>query len=73
MQSKAAEARMKHEWRKRRVLIKQADAQRRWDRAYEMLLMWAAAAEPCKADHQPILQPFEEDNDEPDKPDERER
>jgi hypothetical protein len=55
---------MKHAWRKWRVLIEQADAQRRWDRAYQMLLTWTAASGTYKADHQPILQPFQEDNDE---------
>lgn len=52
---------MKHEWKKRRVLVEQIDAQRRWDRAYQMLLMWTTASGLCEATPQSNLQPFQED------------
>lgn len=59
---------MKHEWTKRRVLIEHTDGQRRWDRAYQMVLMWATVVaipppSACEATCLPSPQPFQEDND----------
>jgi len=35
---------MKREWKKRRVLKEQADGQRRWDQAYQLLMVWSVPA-----------------------------
>ena len=36
------EGEVKHEWRVQRELTESLDGQRRWDRAYQLLLEWAA-------------------------------
>jgi hypothetical protein len=35
---------MKHQWRVRRQTTPYADGQRRWDRAYQLLLQWATTS-----------------------------
>ena len=37
---------MKHAWKTRRTLLPQADGQRRWDQAYQLLLQWTQASVP---------------------------
>lgn len=37
---------MKHPWTKRRVLLEHPDGLRRWDRAYQLLMMWSIAPPP---------------------------
>ena len=34
---------MRHQWRLSRTLQEHSDGQRRWDRAYQLLLQWAQA------------------------------
>ena len=41
----AMEGEVKHEWRVRRELKASPDGQRRWDRAYQLLLEWAATGD----------------------------
>jgi hypothetical protein len=36
---------MKRQWRTRRQLLPQLDGQRRWDRAYQLLLEWTGPPE----------------------------
>ena len=56
---------MRHQWRLCRTLQEHPDGQRRWDRAYQLLLQWAQApdvppAEPGQSPrlvlHQPVAQ-----------------
>ena len=37
---------MKRPWTKRRVLLEQPDGLRRWDRAYQLLMMWSTPPTP---------------------------
>jgi DNA invertase Pin-like site-specific DNA recombinase len=37
---------MKRQWTKCRVLLEQPDGERRWDRAYQLILAWSIAATP---------------------------
>ena len=37
---------MKHSWTKHRVLLEHPDGLRRWDRAYQLLMMWSVAPTP---------------------------
>jgi hypothetical protein len=41
--SHLGEAAMNHQWRTTRRLVPHPDARRRWDRAYQLLLGWAAS------------------------------
>ena len=59
---------MQHQWRLCRTFQEHRDGQRRWDRAYQLLLQWAQAADvppaepsprPSIACHQPITTPLE--------------
>jgi hypothetical protein len=36
---------MKRQWRTRRQVLPQSDGQRRWDRAYQLLLDWTGPSE----------------------------
>lgn len=54
---------MRHQWRLCRTFQEHRDGQRRWDRAYQLLLQWAQAPEgpppepgqrPCLALHDPV-------------------
>jgi hypothetical protein len=40
---------MKRQWRTRRQVTPYPDGQRRWDRAYQLLLEWTTAREPAQA------------------------
>ena len=41
---------MKRSWTIRREVVEYEDGQGRWDRAYQLLLRWAIAAEPRQED-----------------------
>lgn len=36
---------MKRSWNKRRAIVESQDAQRRWDRAYQLLMQWSSCDE----------------------------
>jgi hypothetical protein len=36
---------MRHQWRLRRTFQEHLDGQRRWDRAYQLLVQWAQASD----------------------------
>ncbi len=40
---------MKRQWRTRRQVLPQPDGQRRWDRAYQLLLDWPTLSESAEA------------------------
>ena len=59
---------MRHQWCLCRTFQEHQDGQRRWDRAYQLLLEWAQAPaapplepsqRPSIARHQPITKPLE--------------
>jgi hypothetical protein len=59
---------MRHQWRLRRTFQEHQDGQRRWDRAYQLLLEWGQAPDaprldpsqrPSIAHHQLITTPVE--------------
>ena len=37
---------MKRSWNKRRTTVARTDAQRRWDRAYQLLIEWSSCQSP---------------------------
>jgi hypothetical protein len=37
---------MKHPWTKHRVLLEHPDGLHRWDRAYQLLMLWSVAPTP---------------------------
>lgn len=41
---------MRHQWRLRRTFQEHPDGQRRWDRAYQLLLQWAQAPDTAAAE-----------------------
>lgn len=49
MNDSIVEVPMKRQWRVRRQLQSTADAERRWDRAYQHLLEWTLPSEPVSA------------------------
>lgn len=44
---------MKRQWRTRRQVLPQPDGQRRWDRAYQLLLAWTTPSEAANATADP--------------------
>lgn len=44
---------MKRQWRTRRQALPQSDGQRRWDRAYQLLLEWTTPSETATATADP--------------------
>ena len=48
---------MRHQWRLYRTLQEHRDGQRRWDRAYQLLLQWAQAPDtpPLKPSQRPSI------------------
>jgi len=44
---------MKRQWRTRRQTLPQPDGQRRWDRAYQLLLEWTTPCETASATSDP--------------------
>jgi hypothetical protein len=48
---------MKRQWRTRRQTLPQSDGQRRWDRAYQLLLEWTTPREIAMATADPSAVP----------------
>jgi hypothetical protein len=46
---------MKRHWRTRRQLLPQLDGQRRWDRAYQLLLGWTGPSESAETAGSPQI------------------
>ncbi len=46
---------MKRKWQVRRELVERADGQRRWDRAYQLILGWGMSAQTTEAIKQAMV------------------